>query len=117
MAGFAVSINGWIWVSTEAPRRLRAADRRGHVLSRSGCSDRRVVVAGPRQRNHPDFPLRGFVRCEACGRPLTGSWSKGRNGHYAYYHCQRQWASQPKFWRGTDGSPSRLRRFGATTFA
>ena len=52
--------------------------------------DGRVVVAGPRQRNHPDFPLRGFVRCETCGRPLTGSWSKGRNGHYAYYHCQRQ---------------------------
>ena len=52
--------------------------------------DGRVVVAGPRRRNHPDFPLRGFVRCESCGRPLTGSWSKGRNGHYAYYHCQRQ---------------------------
>jgi hypothetical protein len=52
--------------------------------------DGRVVVAGPRQRNHPDFPLRGFVRCEICGRPLTGSWSKDRNGHYAYYHCQRQ---------------------------
>ena len=51
--------------------------------------DGRIVVAGPRQRNHPDFPLRGFVRCEACGRPLTGSWSKGRNGHYAYYHCQK----------------------------
>jgi hypothetical protein len=49
-----------------------------------------VVVAGPRQRNHPDFPLRSFVRCEVCGRPLTGSWSKGRNCHYAYYHCQRQ---------------------------
>jgi hypothetical protein len=52
--------------------------------------DGRVVVSGPRPRNHPDFPLRGFVRCETCGRPLTGSWSKGRNGHYAYYHCQRQ---------------------------
>ena len=52
--------------------------------------DGRVVVAGPRPRHHPDFPLRGFVRCETCGRPLTGSWSKGRNGHYAYYHCQRQ---------------------------
>jgi hypothetical protein len=25
-----------------------------------------------------------------CGRPLTGSWSKGRNGHDAYYRCQRQ---------------------------
>ena len=46
--------------------------------------DGRVVVAGPRPRNHPDFPLRGFVRCEMCNRPLTGSWSKGRNGHYAY---------------------------------
>jgi site-specific DNA recombinase len=42
------------------------------------------------QRNHPDFSLRGFVRCDVCGRPLTGSWSKGRNGRYAYYHCQRQ---------------------------
>lgn len=52
--------------------------------------DGRIVVAGPRLRNHPDFPLRGFVRCDVCGRPLTGSWSKGRNGHYAYYHCQKQ---------------------------
>jgi site-specific DNA recombinase len=52
--------------------------------------DGRVPVATPRQRNHPDFPLRGFVRCEACGRPLTGSWSKGRNGRYAYYHCPRR---------------------------
>jgi hypothetical protein len=53
-------------------------------------SDGRVQVRAPRERNHPDFPLRGFVRCETCGRPLTGSWSKGRNGHYAYYHCHRQ---------------------------
>ena len=52
--------------------------------------DGRVTVAAPRQRNHPDFPLRGFVRCETCGRPLTGSWSRGRNGRYAYYHCPRR---------------------------
>src|SRR4051794_23600290 len=52
--------------------------------------DGRGVVAGARPRDHPGFSLRGFVRCETCGRPLTGSWSKGRNGHYAYYHCQRQ---------------------------
>ena len=38
--------------------------------------DGRVVVSGPRHRNRPDFPLRGFVRCESCGRGLTGSWSK-----------------------------------------
>ena len=28
------------------------------------------------------------MRCHACGRPLTGSWSKGRNGRFAYYHCR-----------------------------
>ena len=47
-------------------------------------------MTGPHQRTRPDFPLKGLVRCEACGRPLTASWSKGRNGHYAYYHCWRQ---------------------------
>ena len=39
-------------------------------------------------RNHPDFPLRRFVRCAACERPLTGSWSSGKRGRrYAYYRC------------------------------
>jgi len=33
-----------------------------------------------------DFPLRGFVEC-TCGTPLTASWPRGRNGHYAYYFC------------------------------
>ena len=50
----------------------------------------RVQVTGPHKRSRPDFPLKGLVRCEACGRPLTASWSKGRNGRYAYYHCWRQ---------------------------
>ncbi len=38
----------------------------------------RVPSATPQQRAHPDFPLRAFVRCDFCGRGLTGSWSKGR---------------------------------------
>src|SRR5262245_38052430 len=42
----------------------------------------------PRKRAHPDFPLRGFVRCDSCGRGLTGSWSKGRSDYCAYYHCR-----------------------------
>ena len=50
----------------------------------------RVQVTGPRQRSRPDFPLKGVVRCAECGRELTASWSKGRNGRYAYYHCWRQ---------------------------
>jgi len=48
----------------------------------------RMTSTAPRQRAHPDFPLRGFVRCHSCGRGLTGSWSKGRSEYYAYYHCR-----------------------------
>lgn len=44
----------------------------------------------PHQRNNPDFPLRHFVRCGRCDRPLTASWSTGRNGRYAYYRCQNR---------------------------
>ncbi|MBI4263595.1 MAG: recombinase zinc beta ribbon domain-containing protein, partial [Acidobacteria bacterium] len=53
-------------------------------------SEGRAHVSAPRERKQPDYPLRGCVRCESSGRPLTGSWSKGRKGRYAYYHCQRQ---------------------------
>lgn len=39
---------------------------------------------------HPDFPLRRFVRCRRCGVPLTGSWSTSRSSlAYPYYHCRR----------------------------
>lgn len=42
----------------------------------------------PRQyeRNHPDFPLRGTLRC-LCGKLLTACWSQGRTQRYAYYRC------------------------------
>ena len=36
---------------------------------------------------HPDFPLRAFLLCGDCGRKMTGSWSKGKNKKYPYYHC------------------------------
>ena len=50
--------------------------------------DGRYEITAPRQRHDPDFPLRGYVRCETCGKPLTASWSKGRSDYYAYYHCR-----------------------------
>ena len=51
----------------------------------------RVVAAAPQQRSNPDFPLKCVVRCETCGRPVTGSWSKGKMGQrYPYYHCRRR---------------------------
>lgn len=43
--------------------------------------------SNPRRRSHPDFPLRHFVSCGSCERPLTASWSGGRSKSYPYYHC------------------------------
>ena len=50
--------------------------------------DGRFEITAPRRRNDTDFPLRGYVRCETCGKPLTASWSKGRSDYYAHYHCR-----------------------------
>jgi hypothetical protein len=36
----------------------------------------RLPSTTPKQRAHPDFPLRAFVRCECCGRGLTGAGQK-----------------------------------------
>lgn len=37
-----------------------------------------------------DFPLRGFVDCHGCGKPLMGCWSTGRSTRHPYYLCQRK---------------------------
>lgn len=37
-----------------------------------------------------DFPLRGFVLCRGCQKPLTASWSKGRNRKYPFYRCNNK---------------------------
>lgn len=48
----------------------------------------------PNQRNHPDFPLRNFIRCPKCDQKLTGGWSTGRNKKkYAHYHCRTKGCS------------------------
>ena len=43
--------------------------------------------APARKDLNKDFPLRGFVTCGCCGKPMTASWCTGRNGRYAYYYC------------------------------
>ena len=35
-----------------------------------------------------EFPLRGFVLCAECIKPMTASWTTGRNGKHPYYHCK-----------------------------
>lgn len=47
----------------------------------------RRVTSGPYHKDHPDFPLRHFIRCSHCDKPLTASWSKGRSKKYGYYRC------------------------------
>lgn len=45
-------------------------------------------ATAPKVQLRDEFPLRGFVRCEACGKPLTADWARGRHGkRYAYYRC------------------------------
>ncbi|MCB9958712.1 MAG: recombinase family protein [Rhodospirillaceae bacterium] len=34
-----------------------------------------------------DFPLRGFILCNDCGKPLTACWSQGKTQKYPYYLC------------------------------
>lgn len=41
----------------------------------------------PHQRHRDDLPMRGWARCFGCRHYLTGSFSKGRNARYGYYHC------------------------------
>ncbi|MBK9948602.1 MAG: recombinase family protein [Nitrospira sp.] len=44
--------------------------------------------APARKDLNKDFPLRGFVTCGCCDKPLTACWATGRSGRYPYYHCQ-----------------------------
>jgi DNA invertase Pin-like site-specific DNA recombinase len=39
------------------------------------------------QKEHPDFPLRGSVRCTECLHYMTSEFSQGRTRRYAYYLC------------------------------
>jgi site-specific DNA recombinase len=41
----------------------------------------------PHVSQNEDFPLRRFVKCSVCGKPITAGWAKGRKEHYARYWC------------------------------
>jgi site-specific DNA recombinase len=61
---------------------------------------KRLSIA-PKRRNNPDFPLKCFVRCSACGTPVTGGFVTGKNkSHkFRYYWC-RQPGCRAVFIRG-----------------
>lgn len=42
-------------------------------------------------KHHEDWPLRRFVLCGPCGRPLTAGWVKNSKGKpYGYYFCAQK---------------------------
>ena len=45
------------------------------------------ALAPARKDIRDEFPLRGFICCDACGHPMTAAFSKGRAAHYGYYKC------------------------------
>lgn len=64
----------------------------------------KAAHAAPRSVNNPLFPLRKLVVCQQCGKPYTGSVTKGRRGgRYPYYHhyspgCpNNSWIPKAKF--------------------
>jgi hypothetical protein len=44
-----------------------------------------MVALATRHHHNTDFPLRRVIRCDKCGKGMTGGWSRGRNAKYAYY--------------------------------
>ena len=43
--------------------------------------------APARKDLHSDFPMRGFVTCAGCGKPMTACWSTGKYAKFPYYLC------------------------------
>ena len=46
-----------------------------------------TAKAPARKDINGDFPLRGFILCNDCGKPLTACWSQGKYQKYPYYLC------------------------------
>lgn len=59
-----------------------------HYLTIQAILDGKSKPQSPQVKNKPAWPLRGFLLCGLCKKPLTGSSSKGGSGGYfAAYHC------------------------------
>lgn len=46
-----------------------------------------TAKAPARKDINADFPLRGFILCDDCCKPMTACWSQGKNQKYPYYLC------------------------------
>ena len=57
----------------------------------------RKRVTKVRSSKDENLPLRSFLICKTCGKPITGSATKGNGGRYYYYHCQTAAACKERY--------------------
>lgn len=64
------------------------------IITKALFDEVQDVISGRKKQFHtkhkklnPLFPLKGFLMCPNCQKPLTASTSQGRSKHYSYYHC------------------------------
>lgn len=54
-----------------------------------GRNRNKEALSHYRTQENPSFPLRRIVKCGRCGTALTGGYSRGMGGRYAYYRCRK----------------------------
>ena len=79
-----IIVNPWANEEVKGLHRPMITEEEYHRI-RMRISGKDVKVT--HHRMNPDFRLRKTVLCNECGKPLTGSFSTGRNGKHGYYHC------------------------------
>ena len=57
------------------------------IFNKAQAAMDRTANAPKRPDLNEDFPLRGFVVCNDCEKPMTACWSKGKYKQYPYYWC------------------------------
>lgn len=61
-------------------------------LAQQNYADNRKTPAS--KNLDEDFPLRGFVVCGQCLKPMTACWSQGQTRKYPYYYCAQAGCSE-----------------------
>ncbi len=86
------------WVCPPSLRDLRVKGLHESLVSeelfnrvQDVLNGKRPTVAA-RKRHNPAFPLKWFVRCAACGTPLTAGFSTGKNKakKYGHHWCRKK---------------------------
>jgi site-specific DNA recombinase len=86
---------GGVYIKSYKDEPISTVDGIHDPLISKRLFDQVQSVLGAKKKKHhvthsrinPKFPLKGFLLCPECPRPLTASVCKGRSEHYSYYHC------------------------------